>query len=277
MVSSTRTGEAAMTAIRNLLLAALSLSALCVSSQAPARRVIIDQGQFIDTSTSISACTIGVAACSPITLPFAFDFGSGLTDQAYVYDRGIISFGVPIPTGVDANADFTTFGVPVIAPLYAPGDTGTAGPYEAFTGTMAAGSFPTTLANFGPDLFVISFLDPADDDPGSFLTPYISVILDASATELRFEFIHGQSFFSDGNLQIELPNTTGKQLGYSLGNPLNPQQVLDDPPNIEGVNAFQFPSGVPEPGTWAMMLLGFGATGFALRRAKARARQPQLA
>lgn len=26
------------------------------------------------------------------------------------------------------------------------------------------------------------------------------------------------------------------------------------------------PGGVPEPGTWAMMLMGFGATGFALRR-----------
>ena len=30
---------------------------------------------------------------------------------------------------------------------------------------------------------------------------------------------------------------------------------------------------VPEPGTWAMMLIGFGAVGFALRRR----RTPQLA
>jgi hypothetical protein len=33
------------------------------------------------------------------------------------------------------------------------------------------------------------------------------------------------------------------------------------------------PGGVPEPGTWAMMLLGFGAAGFALRRR----RTPRLA
>lgn len=34
---------------------------------------------------------------------------------------------------------------------------------------------------------------------------------------------------------------------------------------------------VPEPGTWAMMLLGFGAIGFAMRRSKAQARQLQAA
>lgn len=33
-----------------------------------------------------------------------------------------------------------------------------------------------------------------------------------------------------------------------------------------GGNATFVPSAVPEPGTWAMMLLGFGAIGFAMRR-----------
>lgn len=35
--------------------------------------------------------------------------------------------------------------------------------------------------------------------------------------------------------------------------------------------------GVPEPATWAMMLFGFGAVGFAVRRAKRRREVPQLA
>lgn len=35
--------------------------------------------------------------------------------------------------------------------------------------------------------------------------------------------------------------------------------------------------GVPEPTTWAMMLLGFGATGFAMRRTRSKALLPQLA
>ena len=37
----------------------------------------------------------------------------------------------------------------------------------------------------------------------------------------------------------------------------------------------QVVTGVPEPGTWAMMLIGFGAVGFAMRRRKHRA--PRLA
>jgi hypothetical protein len=268
-----------MTALRNVLISALSLSALCLTSEATARRTVIDQGEFIDASNSITACTIGLA-CSPITLPFSFDFGTGTTDLAYVYDRGIVSFGDPIPLVVDANADFTTFGVPVIAPLYVPGDTGTAGPYEAFTGTMTpdpGNAFQTTLPNFGSDLFIISFLNPADDDPNSFLTPYVHLILDASPDELRFEFIHGQSFFSDNVLQIELPSTTGTQMGYSLGDLSNPEQFFQAPPNIEGINAFTFPGGVPEPATWAMMILGFGIAGLQLRRRKSMSAEPQPA
>ena len=39
------------------------------------------------------------------------------------------------------------------------------------------------------------------------------------------------------------------------------------------LGALSFESAVPEPGTWAMMLLGFGAVGFSIRRR----RQPTLA
>lgn len=40
-----------------------------------------------------------------------------------------------------------------------------------------------------------------------------------------------------------------------------------------GLNSFEFDnlavSGVPEPTTWAMMLIGFAAVGFGMRRKKA--------
>ena len=34
--------------------------------------------------------------------------------------------------------------------------------------------------------------------------------------------------------------------------------------------------GVPEPSTWAMMMLGFGVTGFAIRRSRRKAEQKQI-
>jgi hypothetical protein len=253
------------------LLAAFAVSAFLAAAPADARRTVIDTGEFIDIGSPVDACTIGGDPCDATILPFSFDFGTGLTNEAFIYDRGIISFGDPISGAVDPNADFTTFGVPVIAPLYVPGDTGTAGPYDAFAGTIGAGDFEETLANFGTDLFVISFLDPSVDDPNDFLTPYVHVIIDASTGEIRFEFIHGQSFKDEfGNVTLALPNTTGTQMGYVLGN----EQLLVNSPNTEGINAFTFPGGgggVPEPATWAMMLLGFGAVGFSMRRARTSA------
>ena len=50
---------------------------------------------------------------------------------------------------------------------------------------------------------------------------------------------------------------------------------LDDEPAGRMLFLYLTPSGVPEPATWAMMLLGFGATGTALRRS--RRRQGELA
>lgn len=262
-----------MTFTRKAVLAALTLSAASVSTQVMSRGTVIDHGETIPVTNSIAACTIGIAGCSSITLPFSFNFGTGVTNQAFVYDSGVVSFGSPIPLNVPNNSSFTSFGVPVIAPLFVPGLTGVPGPYQAFTGSMTpdpTNAFQTTLPNFGPDLFVITFLDPTDVDPTSFLVPYIHLIMDFSATQIRFEFIHGQTFLSNGVLQVALPDTTGTQLGYSLGNPASPQQLLNQPPDIAGINAFQFTSAtagsVPEPGTWAMMLFGFGAVGLSFRR-----------
>ena len=265
-----------MTLISKALFAATALASLTLSSEAAARGTVIDKGESIPASDAVSACTIGVA-CTAITLPFTFDYGNGLTDQAFVYNSGIVSFGQQIPLDVPNNANLTDLGVPVIAPLYLPGTTGTAGPYEAFAQVMTQGSFEPTLPPFGSeDFFVISFLDPSDPTE-DFLRPYINLILDPGSNSIQFEFVHGQSFLSDGVLELALPDTTGRQLGYSLGNPLSPQQVLYNPPNIEGINAFTFPSGVPEPTTWAMMLLGFGCAGFALRRGRAGVAPPQFA
>jgi hypothetical protein len=264
-----------MTKLRNAACIGLALGIL-LPSEAPARRTVIDQGQFLPSGSLGAGCTIGGAACTATDLPFFFDFGTGSTNQAFIYDSGIISFGAPI-TNVDPTGSFTSFGVPVIAPLYVPSANGTPGPYQVGTATITSADFPETLPNFGTDLFLINFLDPSTVDVDNNLSGLINVIFDFSATELRIEFIHGMSGLGfDQNGQstviVVLPETTNTQMGYALGG----NTSFQAPPDIVGTNAFSIKAAgaVPEPGTWMTMLAGFGLTGFALRRARRRRSQP---
>jgi hypothetical protein len=66
----------------------------------------------------------------------------------------------------------------------------------------------------------------------------------------------------------------------SVGNPIASVRIVNPTENDFVIAAqsglFQLVAGVPEPGTWAMMLLGFGAIGVAMRRQK-KATQAALA
>jgi hypothetical protein len=264
-----------MTSRRATLLtaAALLASATLMASSAEARKIVIDEGEFITPPSPLEAgCTIGVAGCAATILPFSFDFGTGLTNQAYIYNSGIVSFGAEIPTAVDPTGSFLSFGVPVIAPLYDPAASGVPGPYQTGSRIFDPSEFPETQANFGTDMFLISWLDPSTVNEADLLAGYVHLILDASPTELRFEFIHGQSNNVEGQIVITLPNAVGTNLGYSvLG-----EQLFDGTPDIspEAVHAYSVgtTAAIPEPASWMMMLLGFGAVGYGLRwRRPARA------
>jgi len=79
---------------------------------------------------------------------------------------------------------------------------------------------------------------------------------------------------SYGELQITLQNTDGSPDRYVIGPPRSADLYLAfdsltvtvDPPSV--------PSGAPEPSAWAMMILGFGLAGAAVRR-RARAAGPR--
>jgi hypothetical protein len=69
----------------------------------------------------------------------------------------------------------------------------------------------------------------------------------------------------------------GSNYNFTAGSSGTLYGVVNDCPNCYADNGGGFTAtlalatglpagGVPEPGTWAMMLLGFGAIGFALRR-----------
>jgi hypothetical protein len=206
-------------------------------------------------------------------MPFSLTFGGTSTDQAFIYDSGIISFGQPI-LGVNPSADFTSFGVPVIAPLYVPTTDGN-GPYDEITaGSTTFAPLNLTNPQLSTDLFIVTFLDPTlADDPTHNLSGVVEVIISADASGVNFEFIHGMSAldFQLNQRFTVLPNTAGTELGFSF-----PQQsFLDTTPNIgmNDINAFSVAfngTAAPEPGTWMSMLLGFGIAGLFLRRLKPR-------
>ena len=71
-------------------------------------------------------------------------------------------------------------------------------------------------------------------------------------TQVEFGTLLNQALIEGGWNTIVVRGTTGGNGAYT------------------GTLAFA-PGAVPEPGTWAMMLLGFGAVGFAMRRRRAPA------
>jgi len=240
---------------------------MVVPSGADARKIVIDAPEFVPEGSLGPGCTIG-ESCAATDMPFSITVGGVTTNKAYIYDRGIISFGAEIPTGVDANSDFTSFGVPVIAPLYVPGNTGDPGPYQVSAESVTAGSilFAPTDPYLSSDIFLVNFLDPSTIDSTHNIEGLISVLITASPTQLRFEFLHGMSTLIDSTRFVALPDTAGTRLGYAIDG----QTLFEDAPDIEGNNSFTVsltatPS-VPEPATWLAMLLGFGAIGLTFRR-----------
>ena len=91
------------------------------------------------------------------------------------------------------------------------------------------------------------------------------------------------ALFGAGDVLIDTLNTTvasggGSFFGFTSTTPFVRVDV-SQPSGFAVVDNVQWSAaaGVPEPGTWAMMLLGFGAIGFALRRRNAARTVTQIA
>jgi hypothetical protein len=69
-----------------------------------------------------------------------------------------------------------------------------------------------------------------------------------------------------GQITLNFGSTTPDQI--TLSNFLDRYQGIPGP-NGTTISAVGHPTGVPEPATWAMMLLGFGGIGMAMRRRRA--------
>lgn len=245
-----------------LILALASLMLLFAAAPAAARYIVIDQPEFLPSLSSVTPCTIGGTPCTGVS--------TGLTapelSTAYIYDRGIVSFGSALPDNVNASTDLTTLSMPVIAPLYLPGSSGVPGPYtDVAYGTVSPANLTFTLGftPSGSDLFIITWLDP--NEGSGFPEPVIALIIDATSGQVQFQMVHGMANNAINPPDTAFPDTTGRLLGYSIDG----QGLIETTPDITSNNVYSADltavTPVPEPGTWMTLLAGFALMGLALR------------
>jgi hypothetical protein len=115
-------------------------------------------------------------------------------------------------------------------------------------------------------------------DSGSFVTPagFNSVSLTISsaiaggnaATNLDFATVlfNGVSFAIGSTGEAEFRSLLNQSLVAGATNNLVVTGTTGGNASYRGTLSFANVAAVPEPGTWAMMLLGFGAIGFSMRR-----------
>jgi len=241
------------------------------------------RGTQIDAPIPTDACTFGSTTCGFVDLSSS----GGPFSKAYIYEEGIVSIDARLPADADVS-DPSTFGTGIwFTPGISPDITYTVNAYFAL-------GFDTT-----PDSWGLNFFAPGsptvDPDTNSALAPDMQVFLssgtgtflDGTQNWDGVSAVLGYSptyvppanawiGFSWGGGAVQLvrnadgllvgPNPTDTDFVSTAGI-LQSDQTLSAPTQFVPLYA----AAVPEPATWAMMLLGFGMMGFALhRRARAR-------
>ena len=229
-----------------------------------------------------------------VTLPFAVNFYGQTYTGLYVNNNGNLTFN-------SANSNYTPAGLgsgysgqAIIAPFYADVDTLPAGSGVAAYG---AGTYNGHQA-FGATWDRVGYYSSADK-----LNTFQALLVDRSDVGLNdFDIVFNYGSInwetgsaSNGNdgrggssAAVGFNAGTGNANGtyYQAPGSLQNGALIDGGPDaLNGEQlAFQVRAGVPvalppvagavpEPATWAMMILGMGAVGYALRSAKRRSEE----
>lgn len=230
-------------------------------------------------------------AIGPIALGFTANFFGVNRTTTFISNNGYVTFnsaqGTFTPTGLGAGYS----GQPIIAPFFADVDTRSGNPttygYGTFNGRNTLGvnwidvgyySVHTNKLNSFQTLLV----DRADTGAGNFdiFFNYDKIQWETGDASGGSNGLGGTSAAAGYNAGTGAPGSFF-QLNGSLVN----GAFLDGGPNslvagsnvnVAGRYLFQvrngnvIPGGVPEPTTWALLILGFGAIGTAMRKAKVR-------
>ena len=229
-----------------------------------------------------------------VTLPFAINFYGQTYTSLYVNNNGNLTFNSPNSTYTPSGLGSGYSGQAIIAPFYADVDTLSAGSGVAAYG---AGTYNGHQA-FGATWNGVGYYANADK-----LNTFQALLVDRSDLGLDdFDIV-----FNYGSINWETGSASGgtdglggssAAVGFNAGTgnadgtyyqapgSLQNGALIDGGPDaLNGEQlAFQVRAGVPvalppvtgavpEPASWAMMILGMGAVGFALRSAKRRSEE----
>jgi hypothetical protein len=208
-------------------------------SPAEARRIAIDGTNF----TTTPGCTLSTvlnSACQGYMLPFQINFGSGLTDEIYFYEaQGESAFTLG---GRAGSAQQPSFNLRIaFGGLESNNESsfGLVGSDAVLTAIGSGGAAPVTVVRFR-------------DLSSSGTTGDFALIIDHS-----IDLVSGDSRRAyDLRLGTEAFQCAGLSCFIANGGAFIPSRTFE----------FRNAPAIPEPTTWAMMLVGFGAVGFSLRR-----------
>lgn len=243
--------------MKHFATAVCAMIAFAFATPADARRTAIDGGNFYDSDDCVDE------PCPVIALPFAVNFGNGLYDGMIIRPTRIefAKNGVVDPTAFVEPSSF--------------GDS------DAGIRVAKLLQYDLGLPTLQPE---VRFLSVRGNGNGGALESYAAQLFmfDLSATgavgDFSLEF--GYQSFNFGLFAIE--NTASYSLGdYKFNSDTDPfpfarQDRVATTAKLIFRNGVLQAAAVPEPATWAMLIVGFGLVGGSLRLRRREA-QPRTA